>query len=209
MRRRSTSAASPLLVVGLRNPGDQYRGTRHNVGAEVVVAAAVGTEFRRAPRKIMADVSEFSLGGVPAVAALPLTFMNESGGPVVALLKWYKTDPTGLILVHDDIDLPFGRLRFHHGRGSGGHNGVASVMRAIGSRDVWRLKIGVGRPPGRQDPADFVLRRFTERERDDVDLMVSAGAEVLHRFGEAGGEEARQAAGDASARLGIAKGDNP
>lgn len=207
MRRRPASTDSPLLVVGLRNPGEQYRGTRHNVGAEVVVAASAGGEFRRAPRKIMGEVAEFSLGGVPAVAVLPLTFMNESGGPVAALLDWYKAEATGLVLVHDDIDLPFGRLRFHHGRGSGGHNGVASVMRSIGSREVWRLKIGVGRPPGRQDPADFVLRRFTERERGDVDLMVSAGAEVLHRFGEAGGEEARQAAGDASGRLGIAKGE--
>jgi PTH1 family peptidyl-tRNA hydrolase len=134
-----------------------------------------------------------------------MTFMNESGGPVSGLVKYFKVDDAGLVLVHDDIDLPFGKLRFQSGRGSGGHNGVASVMRSIGSQEVWRLKVGVGRPPGRMDPADFVLRPFSAKERPDVDLLVAEGATVLRTFIAGGGEQARQAAGEATKRLGIAQ----
>lgn len=119
------------------------------------------------------------------------------------LLHYYKVAVEDLVLIHDDIDLPFGKLRFHFGRGTGGHNGVASVVRALGSESLWRLKIGVGRPPGRMDPAAFVLQRFSDRERPDVDRMVAAGPAVLRTFAAAGGEQARQEAGEASARLGI------
>ena len=135
--------------------------------------------------------------------AMPATFVNESGRAVVPLLHYYKVGVGRLVLVHDDIDLPFGKLRFHFGRGTGGHNGVASVVEALGSDSLWRLKVGVGRPPGRMDPADFVLRRFTVRERSDVDLLVVEGAAVLRTFAAAGGERARQYAGEAASRLGI------
>ena len=206
MRRRKTpSGPSPVLVVGLRNPGADYEGTRHNVGGEVVVALAGRESFKRAPKRIHAEIAELHLSGSRVVMALPLTFMNESGGPVSGLTKYFEVDPERLVLVHDDIDLPFGKLRFQGGRGSGGHNGVASVMRSLGSRDVWRLKVGVGRPPGRMDPADFVLRPFTRAERPDVDLLVAAGADVLGSFVEHGPGAARQEAGDATTRLGIAR----
>lgn len=195
-----------MLVVGLRNPGPDYEGTRHNVGEEVVRRAAA-TPFKRAPRRIPAEIAECEVGGRRAILALPMTYMNESGHPVRRLVEYFKVAPDDVVLVHDDIDLPFGRIRFHHGRGAGGHNGVASVMRSLGSRDVWRLKIGVGRPPGRQDPADFVLKPFAKKERGDVDLMVAEAAAVLGRFGSDGGDAATQAAGDATARLGIVKGD--
>ena len=135
--------------------------------------------FKRAPRRISAEITEIDLGGRHAVIALPTAFMNESGGPVSSLVKYFKPHLTGVVLVHDDIDLPFGKLRFHAGRGAGGHNGVASVMRSLGSREVWRMKLGVGRPPGRQEPADFVLERFPKRQLDDVRLMVSAAVDVL------------------------------
>jgi PTH1 family peptidyl-tRNA hydrolase len=209
MRRRNVESGQPdrFLVVGLRNPGPDYRETRHNVGESVARAIAAGQSFRRGPRRTMAEVAEVVVGGRPAVLALPMTFMNESGGPVAGLIGYYRIDPTDLVLVHDDIDLPFGKLRFHFGRGSGGHNGVGSVMRSIGSREVWRLKIGVGRPPGRMDPADFVLRRFTAAERPDVDLMVVEAADTVQRFAEAGGEAAREFAGEATRRLGIAADD--
>ena len=150
-----------------------------------------------------AEVAAADLPGGRAVLAVPFTFMNESGRAVGPLLRYYKVPVERLVLAHDDIDLPFGKLRFHFGRGTGGHNGVASVVAGLGSVSLWRLKVGVGRPPGRMDTADFVLRRFYQRERPDVDLLVAEGAAVLRTFAAAGGEKARQAAGDATARLGI------
>ena len=204
MRRRNPGH-SPVLIVGLRNPGPNYEGSRHNVGAEVVEVLAAGAVFKRAPRRILAELVPVDIGGRRAVLVMPITFMNESGGPVSGLVKYYKTAPGDLVLVHDDIDLPFGKVRFHGGRGSGGHNGVSSVIRSLGSREVWRLKIGVGRPPGRMDPADFVLRRFTNAERPDIDLVVPAAAGVLRTYLTAGADTARQEAGDATTRLGIAE----
>jgi PTH1 family peptidyl-tRNA hydrolase len=194
-----------LLFVGLANPGPEYEGSRHNVGAEVVrrLAFEEGAEFRRAPRRIRAEVAAADLPGGRAVLAVPSTFMNESGRAVSPLLRYYQVPVERLVLVHDDIDLPFGKLRFHFGRGTGGHNGVASVVSALGSVALWRLKVGVGRPPGRMDPADFVLRRFYPRERPDVALLVAEGAAVLRTFAASGGDRARQHAGDAAARLGI------
>jgi PTH1 family peptidyl-tRNA hydrolase len=191
--------------VGLRNPGPEYEGSRHNVGGEVVrrLAGEEGSAFRRAPRRIRAEVALADLPGGRAVLGVPATFMNESGRAVIPLLHYYKVPAGRLVLVHDDIDLPFGKLRFHFGRGTGGHNGVVSVVEALGSDAIWRLKVGVGRPPGRMDPADFVLHRFSDRERPGVDLLVVEGATVLRTFAAAGGERARQYAGEATARLGI------
>ena len=208
MRIRSVdSPGDRVLVVGLRNPGPDYDGSRHNVGGEAVRAIAANASFKRAPKRILAEVVETDLSGRPAVLALPATFMNESGGPVAGLVKYFGVDTERLVLVHDDIDLPFGKLRFHFGRGAGGHNGVASVMRSLGSRDVWRMKIGVGRPPGRMEPADFVLRRFAASERSDVDLMIAEAADAVRCFVTAGGEAAQAYAGEATRRLGIAGGD--
>ena len=159
--------------------------------------------FKRAPRRMRAEAAVVDLEGGRAVLVLPVTFMNEAGQAVVPLAQYYKVPAERIVLVHDDIDLPFGKLRFQFARGTGGHNGVASVMRSLGSTEVWRLKVGVGRPPGRMDPADFVLRHFYERERADADLLVVAGAEVLRSFAAKGGEEARQQAGDAPGRMGL------
>jgi PTH1 family peptidyl-tRNA hydrolase len=204
-RRKSPPGPSPLLVVGLRNPGSDYEGTRHNLGGEVVTAFHTGAAFKRAPKRILAEIAEERLYDARIVLALPMTYMNQSGGPVAALTKYFRVAEDRLVIVHDDIDLPFGKLRFQGGRGAGGHNGVASVVRSLGSQEIWRLKLGVGRPPGRMDPADFVLRRFANAERSDVDLMVAAGADVLRSFVMHGSDAARQEAGDATARLGIAK----
>ena len=97
-------------------------------------------------------------------------------------LDYYKVDPADLLIIHDDIDLPYARLRLHAGRGAGGHNGVKSIMGATGSRDFWRLKIGVGRPPGRMDPAAFVLKRFSKAEREEMDILVQDAADVVEAF---------------------------
>ncbi len=122
--------------------------------------------------------------------------MNDSGTAVAPLLRYYKQPPERLVLVHDDIDLPFGRLRFHQGRGTGGHRGVDSVARSLGSLGFSRLKVGVGRPPGSMDPADFVLRRFSQEERAEVDLLVEDGADALESLVQQGMQAAVQRAGE-------------
>lgn len=185
------------VVVGLRNPGPGYDGTRHNIGAEVVRAFAerAGLDFKRARLGIRADVAETRIGEQRAVLAVPRTFMNDSGQAVAPLLRYYRVEPSQLLVVHDDIDLPFAKLRMQFGRGSGGNNGVESVIGSLRTKDFWRLKFGVGRPQGRIDPADFVLRRFSSTERTEVDLLLQVAADTLGVYLEEGPEEARQRAG--------------
>lgn len=168
-------------VVGLRNPGPEYELTRHNVGHEVVaaVAASHGERFRRGPSRLASEVADALISGEKVVLAAPLGYMNESGRPVRALVDYFDVALEDLLVVHDDIDLPFGRLRLQTGGGTGGHNGLRSIERSLGDREFVRLKIGVGRPPGSMDPAAFVLRRFTKAERSEVDLMVADAAEVV------------------------------
>jgi len=170
----------------------------------VRIVAGPDARFKKAKRGIRAEIAETVLEGGPAVLALPTTYMNESGQAIAPLARWFGIAPERIVLVHDDIDLPFGKLRFHFGRGTGGHNGVTSVVKSLGTTDLWRLKFGVGRPPGRMDPADFVLRRFTPTERTDVDLLVDAAADVLRSFAGEGGDAATQRAGEAGGRLGFA-----
>ncbi len=172
------------VVVGLRNPGSDYEGTRHNIGAEVLgeLARRHGERFKAKLMRTRSEIAEVHLGVEKVVLALPLSFMNESGGPVSAVLRYMKTDVSELLVVHDDIDLDFGRLRIQVGGGSGGHNGIRSLERSLGTKEFSRLKVGVGRPPGRQDPADFVLRRFGTRERLDADLVVVDAADVVERW---------------------------
>jgi PTH1 family peptidyl-tRNA hydrolase len=113
---------------------------------------------------------------------LPFTFMNESGRVVRAAVDYYRVNPEDLLVIHDDIDLPFGRLRLQVGGGSGGHNGIRSVERALGTKEFSRLKVGIGRPPGSQDPADYVLRPFSKSERLDVDVIVGDAGDVVERW---------------------------
>ncbi len=128
--------------------------------------------------------------------ALPMTFMNESGQAVSPLVRYYGIELDQLLVVHDDIDVPFGKLKVQWSRGHGGNNGVRSVAGSLKTPDFWRLKIGVGRPPGRVDPADFVLSRFSRSERPDADVSVYRAAEVIERFIATGGEETRQFTGE-------------
>lgn len=182
---KKKAANSPVhLVVGLRNPGPDYEGTRHNIGAEVVerAVADAGESFKRGPSRVSGLLAQSGVSDDRTLYLLPYTFMNESGAAVRAALDYYGLDTADLIVVHDDIDLPFGRLRLQVGGGSGGHNGVRSLERALGTKDFSRLKFGVGRPPGSQDPADFVLRTFSKKERSEVDMMVVDAAEVVARW---------------------------
>lgn len=172
------------VVVGLRNPGSDYAGTRHNVGAEVVaeVAHRHGERFKAKAMRTRSEIAEVRIDSEKVVLAAPMSFMNESGGPVAATLRYVKADIGDLLVIHDDIDLDFGRLRLQVGGGSGGHNGIRSLEKSLGTRDFSRLKVGVGRPPGRQDPAEFVLRRFGTKERADVDLIVGDAADVVEQW---------------------------
>lgn len=168
-------------VIGLRNPGPDYEGTRHNSGYEVLarVLDRAGERLGRGPSRVRAQVTQIGTGDSRILYAVPMTYMNESGRAVRALLDYFGLQPQSILVVHDDIDLPFGRLRLQVGGGTGGNNGVRSIEAALGTRDFNRLKFGVGRPPGQLDPADFVLRPFTKGERDEVELMIEDAADVV------------------------------
>lgn len=169
------------VVVGLRNPGADYEGSRHNVGLEVLteLARRRGERFKAKTMRTRSEIADMRVGDHRLVLAAPMSYMNESGGPVAATLRHLKADVSDLLVVHDDIDLDLGRLRLQVGGGSGGHNGIRSLEKSLGTREFSRLKLGVGRPPGSQDPADYVLRRFGSRERPEVDLMVADAADVV------------------------------
>jgi PTH1 family peptidyl-tRNA hydrolase len=172
------------LIVGLGNPGPQYAATRHNIGFGVVdeLAANAGGKMAR-HKRAMALALEGRLGSPGAdarvVLAQPLSFMNESGGPVKALMGFYDVGITHLIVVHDELDIPFGTTRVKFGGGDNGHNGLRSIRKSIGSGDYFRVRMGIGRPMGRQDPADFVLSPFSSAERPEVPLLTDRGAQAV------------------------------
>jgi peptidyl-tRNA hydrolase, PTH1 family len=170
------------LIVGLRNPGSEYQGTRHNFGYEVLLAIAdrLGAKLKRGPLRVRSEVG--NVPGSDLVLASPSIFMNDSGRAVRSLQSYYKVGSENLLVLHDDIDLAFGRLRVQKAGGNGGHNGIRSLEQHLGTKDFWRLKLGVGRPPGNQDPAQYVLKRFTKSERPEVDLMIEDAADVVARW---------------------------
>jgi PTH1 family peptidyl-tRNA hydrolase len=175
-----TSAADePVLVAGLGNPGPRYAGNRHNVGFLVVdeLAARVGGKFKA--HKGGAEVLECRLAGRRVALAKPRSFMNVSGGPVVATARFYKVDPSNLVVVHDELDLPFATVRLKLGGGENGHNGLRSISKSLSTRDYLRVRFGIGRPPGRMDPADYVLRDFSATERKELALSVDHCADAV------------------------------
>ena len=168
-----------FLVVGLGNPGPEYAGNRHNAGAMVVDLLASRAAARFKAHKGRADVVEGRVAGVRAVLAKPRSYMNESGGPVASLLGYYSVPPGRLVVVHDELDLPYGALRLKLGGGDGGHNGLRAVSRSLGTRDYLRVRLGIGRPPGRQDPAVYVLRDFSPTERKELPLHLDRAADAV------------------------------
>jgi peptidyl-tRNA hydrolase, PTH1 family len=176
--------AAPWLVVGLGNPGREYAGNRHNAGFLVadLLVGRIGARFSR-HRKAVAEVAEGRLGvGVDAprlVLAKPMTYMNLSGGPVAGLAQFYKVPADQIIAVHDELDIPYGQLRLKIGGGEGGHNGLRSMSRSLGTKDYVRVRFGIGRPPGRQDPADYVLSDFSSVERKELDFLVDRAADAV------------------------------
>ncbi|MBB2913355.1 PTH1 family peptidyl-tRNA hydrolase [Streptosporangium becharense] len=177
------------LVVGLGNPGPEYAGNRHNAGFMVLdeLAARAGGRFKA--HRSRAEVLEGRLAGVPAVLAKPLSFMNLSGGPVKALADFYKVDPARVVVVHDELDIPYGALRAKLGGGDNGHNGLKSITRSLATKDYLRVRFGIGRPPGRMDAAAYVLRDFATAERKDLAFLVDRAADVVESLIKVGLEQ--------------------
>ncbi|WP_448611579.1 aminoacyl-tRNA hydrolase [Geodermatophilus sp. URMC 60] len=175
----------PFLVVGLGNPGPSYAGNRHNVGAMVLDELAARAGVKLSPgkgKRARTLIGEGRLAGRRVVLARPTTYMNESGGPVRGLLDYHSIPATDLVAVHDELDIPFASVRLKRGGGEGGHNGLRSISRATGTKDYLRVRVGIGRPPGRQDPADFVLKDFSATERRELDLLVAEAADATEEL---------------------------
>lgn len=184
--------AEPLLVVGLGNPGPQYAKTRHNLGFMVVdlLAARMGATFK-VHKRSGAEIATGRLAHRPVVLAKPRTYMNESGRQVGPLAKFYSVTPADVIVIHDELDIDFGQIRLKQGGGEGGHNGLRSLVNALGTKDFHRVRIGIGRPPGRKDPAAFVLENFSATERPQVPTICEMAADATELLVEVGLEPAQ------------------
>lgn len=186
------------VVVGLGNPGARYAGNRHNVGHMVLDELARRTGARFSAHRAQALVADVRLGtgpgGVPGprvVLAKPTTYMNVSGGPVAGLVQYFSVPVGRLVVVHDELDIPFGDLRLKRGGGEGGHNGLRSVSASLGSPDYIRVRVGIGRPPGRMDAAQYVLRDFSSEQRRELPLLLDAAADAVELIVTAGLEAAQ------------------
>ena len=186
------------LIVGLGNPGAAYARTRHNVGYLVAdeLARRMGSPFR-AHKAGRAEVVEGRLGipgqpGPRLVVARPRCYMNEIGGPTKALLSFYKLPPARLVAVHDELDIPFDTMRVKLGGGDNGHNGLRSIRSSLGTGDFYRVRVGVGRPPGRQDPADFLLSNYSSTERKELPFQVDRAADAVESLVTQGLAETQQ-----------------
>lgn len=177
---------SQVIIVGLGNPGPEYEATRHNVGAMVIgeLATRNGLQLKSLRTKaIGARAGSLCL-------AVPTSYMNECGEPVARILKHFVAGPESLLVVHDDLDLPLGKIKVKQGGGTGGHRGLESIVKRLGTEDFARVRVGIGRPPGRTDPADFVLRRFRKSERDEIDVAINCAADAVEVIAAAGVESA-------------------
>ncbi|NQX25527.1 aminoacyl-tRNA hydrolase [Curtobacterium sp. VKM Ac-2852] len=182
------NGSSILVVVGLGNPGPDYAGNRHNVGQMVLdeLASRMGASFKK--HKTPNQVAEGRLvpGGTRLVLAKPGSFMNTSGGPVSSVLGFYSATPADLVVVHDELDLPFDTVRLKGNGGHGGHNGLRDIIKATGTNEFMRVRVGIGRPPGRQDPADYVLRDFSAAEKKTLPILLADAANAVEAIAEVG-----------------------
>lgn len=170
------------LIIGLGNPGPDYAATRHNIGQMVLdeLAQEVGGNYKK-HSKARAQVIEgrLGLGGPRVVLAKPLTYMNLSGGPAAALSQFYSIDPERIIAVHDELDIPFGTIKLKIGGGEGGHNGLRDMTKALGTKNYYRVRTGIGRPPGHMQTADFVLKPFSQPEKKELPFLVFDAAQAV------------------------------
>jgi PTH1 family peptidyl-tRNA hydrolase len=177
LRRRGTAA--DYLVVGLGNPGDEYVRTRHNVGAETVelLAQRHGAKLRKGKERARAD--QVRIGGVLVALAVPLTYMNDSGLAVVALARRYSVEPEQIVIVHDELDLPVATLKVKAGGGLAGHNGLRSIKSHLHSDEFLRVRIGVGKPVSKEQGVEHVLKKFSKRERTEIDVTIEQAADAV------------------------------
>jgi PTH1 family peptidyl-tRNA hydrolase len=189
----AAGADAPWMVVGLGNPGPRHARNRHNVGQMVAdrLADQIGGRFtvHRGQAEVMEGRLPGAGGGLPGprvVLVKPTSFMNVSGGPVSGVMRFFRIPADRLLVIHDDLDLDLGQLRLKQSGGEGGHNGLRSISQSLGTRDYARLRVGIGRPPGRQDPADFVLRDFSPAERAELDLVLAEAADEVANVVEHG-----------------------
>ncbi len=171
------------LVVGLGNPGDKYAATRHNIGQMVIDELARRHNVKFSSHKSRTDIAAFKLGvGIDAHSVIigkSKSYMNETGGPVKALANFYSIEPTKIIALHDELDIPFAAIRTKLAGGDNGHNGLKSMTSSFGTPDYYRIRLGIGRPMGQQDPADFVLKAFSKVEQKDLAEFIDRGADVV------------------------------
>ncbi|WP_376749690.1 aminoacyl-tRNA hydrolase [Corynebacterium dentalis] len=180
-----TVQRSPWLVVGLGNPGPKYAFTRHNLGVMVIEELAsrqVPTPNLSAHKRSNANIAEFSLGGAKVILATPRTYMNVSGGPVRALADFFKVRAEHIIVAHDELELDPGQVRLKSGGGDKGHNGLKSITKALGTKDYYRLSCGIGRPPGRMDPAAYVLKPFASSAAADVAILCADASDAAEQL---------------------------
>jgi PTH1 family peptidyl-tRNA hydrolase len=178
------------LIVGLGNPGLAYRHNRHNVGFKVADALADKLEIPLKRVKFKAQIGNGKLGDIPIIIAKPLTFMNNSGEAVAPLVRYFKVPLERLLVIHDDMDLPLGILRMRPSGGSAGHNGMLSIFDKLGTNAIPRLRVGIGRPPGRMDPADYVLQDFPRSEEELLSMVIAQACEAALAFITTGLEKA-------------------
>jgi PTH1 family peptidyl-tRNA hydrolase len=171
------------LVAGLGNPGDQYAATRHNVGQMVIDQLVKRHSIKLASHKSRTHIAAYKLGvGIDAhqiILAKSHSYMNESGGPIKALANFYSVEPEKIIALHDELDISFAAIRTKLGGGDNGHNGLKSMTSAFDTPDYYRVRLGIGRPMGQQDPADFVLKQFSKEEKKDLEEFIERGADVV------------------------------
>jgi PTH1 family peptidyl-tRNA hydrolase len=169
------------LIVGLGNPGAEYKGNRHNVGQMVLdeLAGRMGGKFKTHRARAQVLEGRLGIGGPRVVLSKPMSYMNVSGGPVAGLANFYGIDPDHVVAVHDEIDIPFNTIKLKCGGGEGGHNGLRDMSKALATKDYLRVRVGVGRPPGRMDTADYVLRDFGTAERKDLPFLLDDAADAV------------------------------
>ena len=188
LRRRGTAA--DFLVVGLGNPGDEYARTRHNVGAETVelLSTRHGAKLRKGKERARAD--QVRIGGVLVALAVPLTYMNDSGLAVVGLARRYGVEPDQIVIVHDELDLPVAALKVKAGGGLAGHNGLRSIKSHLHSDEFLRVRIGVGKPVSKEQGVEHVLKKFSKRERAEIDVTIEQAADAVECIASDGVEVA-------------------
>lgn len=185
------SESGVALIVGLGNPGPRYEGNRHNIGFLVAdeLSDRVGGKFKA--HKTGAEVVEGRLSGCRVVLAKPRSFMNLSGGPVAGIAQFYKVPPASVIVIHDELDLPYGTIRLKRGGGENGHNGLRSITKSLGTKEYVRVRFGIDRPPGRMDPADYVLKDFSAAERKEIAFFIDQCADAAEAVASQGLEAAQ------------------